>query len=132
MDGDGVSVVLVQWHWKVFLNIEYYSYLDIPNLQNVNLFRKFWYVRSKSISSIVWLIWFHSQMFLPFLLILSKSRSNCSIGSIHFIPLRSMIIGYSMFTLFVCSANLSYIIVSGFIIDQSSFDSFPSLSLQLV
>ena len=35
---DGVvSVNLVQWDWKVFLNIEYWWYLDIPNLRNVNL-----------------------------------------------------------------------------------------------
>ena len=32
-----VSNILVQWHWKVFLNNEYWSYLDIPNLQRVNL-----------------------------------------------------------------------------------------------
>ena len=32
-----VSNILVQWHWKVFLNNEYWSYLDIPNLKSVNL-----------------------------------------------------------------------------------------------
>ena len=62
-----VSIILVHWHWKVFLNIEYWWYLDIPNLRNVKLpvilvvdngrkmpecsFQK---VQSKSISSIVW------------------------------------------------------------------------------
>ena len=32
-----VSIILVFWHWKVFLNIENWYYLDIPNLQTVNL-----------------------------------------------------------------------------------------------
>ena len=57
-----VSNIFVLWHWKVFLNIEYWWYLDIPNLRNVDLpddsFRN---VQSKSISSIDWLIdliWF--------------------------------------------------------------------------
>ena len=34
---NGVSVILVHWYWKVFPNIEYWCYLDIPNLRNVNL-----------------------------------------------------------------------------------------------
>ena len=61
-----VSKILVQWHWKVFLTIEYWSYLDIPNLRNVKFsseknIRPFRNVQCRSISSIDWLtdlIWF--------------------------------------------------------------------------
>ena len=35
---------LVQWHWKVFWNIEYWFDLDIPNLQNVKLPHSFKYL----------------------------------------------------------------------------------------
>ena len=51
-------------------------------------------------------------MFLPFSLILSaESSSNSSIGSthsFHSIPLRSVIIEYSMLTLFVCLFQTPY------------------------
>ena len=51
-------------------------------------------------------------MFLPFSLILSKSVSNSINGSTHSIPLRSMIIEYSMLTLFVCSKTRTTILWS--------------------
>ena len=44
------------------MNNEYWSYSDIPNFQNVKLPRSFQRVQWKSISSIVWSIWF--QLFL--------------------------------------------------------------------
>ena len=57
LDREVVSIGLIQWHWKVFLNIEYWWYLDIPNLRNVNLpSYSFENVRWKSISSSDWLI----------------------------------------------------------------------------
>ena len=37
LNGDIVSIILDQWHWKVILNSEYWWYLDIPNLQIVEL-----------------------------------------------------------------------------------------------
>ena len=53
---DLVSNVLVQWHWKVFLNIGYWSYLDIPNLQNVELPNAFKSVLIPVVKSIPWII----------------------------------------------------------------------------
>ena len=47
---------IVQWHWKVFLNIEYWSYLDIPNLQNVELPNAFKSVLIPVVKSIPWII----------------------------------------------------------------------------
>ena len=48
---DIVSVILVQWHWKVFLNIEHWWYLDIPNLRNVKLPYSFHYVYHPIVNS---------------------------------------------------------------------------------
>ena len=51
---DGVSTILVYWHWKVFLNIEYWCYLDIPNLQTVNLPNAFQFVLNTIVNSNYW------------------------------------------------------------------------------
>ena len=51
---DIVSIILVQWHWKVFLNIEYWSYLDIPNLQTVTLPNAFQKVYNTIVNSNYW------------------------------------------------------------------------------
>ena len=51
---DGVSIILVHWHWKVFLNIEYWCYLDIPNLQTVNLPNAFQFVLNTIVNSNYW------------------------------------------------------------------------------
>ena len=64
-------------------NIEYWSYVDIPNLHRVD-FSDDWdaypfeLVQSKSISSSPCLIWLYSQMFPPFLLILSSISNMLS------------------------------------------------------
>ena len=51
MDGEVVSVNLVQWLFLVwYWMIE--SWIDIPNLQTVNLPDSFEYVQTKSITSI--------------------------------------------------------------------------------
>ena len=47
---------IVQWYWKVILNIEYWSYLDIPNLQNVKLPNAFKNVLIPVVKSIPWII----------------------------------------------------------------------------
>lgn len=52
--------IFVQWPWKVFWNIEYRSYLDIPNLENIYLPDSFQKVQSKSITSIDWLTTYDS------------------------------------------------------------------------
>ena len=51
---DIVSTILVHWHWKVFLNIEYWCYLDIPNLQTVNLPNAFQFVFNTIVNSNYW------------------------------------------------------------------------------
>ena len=50
---DIVSTILVQWHWKVFLNIEYWWYLDIPNLRNVKLPHSFHSVHHPIVNSTI-------------------------------------------------------------------------------
>ena len=51
---DIVSTILVHWHWKVFLNIECWCYLDIPNLQTVNLPNAFQNVLNTIVNSNYW------------------------------------------------------------------------------
>ena len=51
MDGEVVSVNLVQWLFLVWYWITD-SWIDIPNLQTVNLPDSFEYVQTKSITSI--------------------------------------------------------------------------------
>ena len=51
---DIVSTILVHWHWKVLLNIEYWCYLDIPNLQTVNLPNAFQNVYNTIVNSNYW------------------------------------------------------------------------------
>ena len=147
---DIVSIILVQWQWKVFLNLEYWWYLDIPNLQNVNLPDSFLDVQSKSISSIDWLFGMISfidispilaEIFTIKLPEVVETKSCCIIlwnaidrvfiiEFIHFIELDSLIIIKSIFALFLRSKPFS-IIPWSLICHPIFYSLFPSYQFRL-